>query len=73
MIHHSKAPTIQRLALVARQTYTSHPETTDIDFVASMGTHGKDERSRARELMENLQEQEASFTNTLCHNIAWYG
>ena len=54
MIHHSKAPTIQRLALAAQQTYTSHHGSADIDFMASMGTYGIHDHNVARELMNKF-------------------
>jgi len=52
--YQTQAPTIQRLALAAQQTYTSQPGPGDIDFMASMGTYGRDEHNIARELMNRF-------------------
>ena len=49
-----KAPTIQRIALAAQNTYISMHSAPDVDYIASLGTYGKDEQNIARELINKF-------------------
>ena len=46
-----KAPTVQRIALAAQSTYMSTANVPDVDCLAAMGTHGKDNQNIARDLI----------------------
>ena len=48
------APTIQRIALAAQNTYMATANVPDVDCLAAMGTYGKDDQNIAMDLISKF-------------------